>query len=86
MFTDTQPSHDNFEQGIIEDRYSDEPPNAVQESWDVLTDYLPTICPLTKTLLTKEMENLFRLLYKGYSLRICPTICFPKVPFGCFRK
>ena len=51
VFNDYQPSHDNLEQGIIEDRYSDEPPDALQQSWDVLTDYLPAICPLIKTLL-----------------------------------
>ena len=50
VFTDNQPSYDHLEQRIIEDRFSDEPPNAVQQSWDVLTDYLPTICPLNKDL------------------------------------
>ena len=38
VFTDNQPSYDHLEQRIIEDRYSDDHPNAVQQSWDVLTD------------------------------------------------
>ena len=32
MFTDNQPSYDHLEQGVIEDRYSDDHPNAVQQS------------------------------------------------------